>query len=432
MKLAIRGGTPVRTQKFETRKTIGEAEKKAVMDVLDGGDISLFFGSPGEFFLGGPKVKEFEKAWAVKYGFNHTVSVNSWTTGLMTAVGACDIEPGDEVICTPYSMSATATAILFYGGIPIFTDIDPVTFNLDPKKIEQAITPRTRAIMLVHLFGHPADMDAIMAIAKKHKLKVIEDAAHAPGIHYKGRAVGAIGDVGGFSFNYHKHIHAGEGGLLVTQNADIALKCQFIRNHGENITESYGVTDISNTIGSNYRLTEIQAAVGLVQMTYLDEYLRHRNKLASHFTKHISEFKAITPPTIAEGCEHAFYVYAMKYDASQTGVSREKFVKALMAELPKPDIWEQLPFAEAYVRPLYLNPVYQKQTAIGKKGFPFTMNPSVQYDYRKGLCPVVESMFEEQLFHCPLVREAVTEKDLDDVLNAIEKVYTHLDEVRSL
>ncbi|MGZ3692083.1 MAG: DegT/DnrJ/EryC1/StrS family aminotransferase [Pseudobdellovibrio sp.] len=430
MKLAIKGGTPVRTAPFKTRSTIGAAEKKAVNDVLDRGDISLFFGSPGEYFLGGPSVKKFENDWAQKYNFKHAISVNSWTTGLMTAVGAVGVEPGDEVICTPYSMSATATAILFYGGIPVFVDIEPETFNLDPAKIEAAITPRTKAIMLVHLFGHPADMDAILKIAKKHNLKVIEDAAHAPGVKYKGRYVGAIGDIGGFSFNYHKHIHTGEGGLIVTQDEELAKRCQLIRNHGENCTEALGVTDISSTIGTNYRLTEIQAAVGSVQMTYLADYIAHRNKLAKFFSDRISKFNGITAPVIKPDCEHAFYVYAMKFDEQTVGVSRKQFVAAVHAELPKAGNWEQAPFVEAYVRPLYLNQVYQKQIAIGKKGFPFNMNPSVKYNYQKGICPVVEDMFENRLFHSPLIREAVTEADLTDVLNAVEKVYTNIDQLR--
>lgn len=348
----------------------------------------------------------------------------------MTAVGAVGVEPGDEVICAPYSMSATSTAILFYGGIPVFADIDPVTFNIDPKSIEKKISPRTKAIMLVHLFGHPAAMDEIMAIAKKYNLKVIEDAAHAPAVRYKGKYVGAIGDVGGFSFNYHKHIHTGEGGLIVTQDPEIAQRCQLIRNHGENLIESMNVSDISNCIGSNYRLTEIQAAIGLVQMDLIEGYVAHRNKLAKYASSKISKLPGITPPSIQEGCEHAFYVYAMKYDENILGVPRKKFVEAVMKELPPAQIWEQTPFVEAYIRPLYLNPIYQKKTAIGKKGFPFSMNPSVNYEYHKGLCPVVERMWEKELFHCPLIREAVNESDVDDVVNALEKVVENIDELR--
>ncbi|MES2855405.1 MAG: aminotransferase class I/II-fold pyridoxal phosphate-dependent enzyme, partial [Bdellovibrionota bacterium] len=214
--LAIHGGQKTRTKPFTLRTTILKEDIDAAVAVLQSGDISMFFGSPGEFFLGGPRVKEFEKKWADRYGFKHAITVNSWTTGLMACVGALGIEPGDEVLCTPYSMSATATSILFYGGIPVFVDIEEKTFNIDPKKIETKITPRTKAIMLVHLFGHPAAMDEIIAIAKKHNLKIIEDGAHAPGAKYKGKYVGALSDLGGFSFNYHKHIHAGEGGLIVT------------------------------------------------------------------------------------------------------------------------------------------------------------------------------------------------------------------------
>jgi dTDP-4-amino-4,6-dideoxygalactose transaminase len=183
-------------------------------------------------------------------------------------------------------------------------------------------------------------------------------------------------------------------------------------------------------MGSNYRLTELQAAVGLVQMNYLTDYLAHRNRLAKYFSERIGQFAGITPPVIKEGCEHAFYLYPMKFDEKKVGVSRKKFVEAVHAELPKPEVWEQTPFVEAYIRPLYLNQIYQQQIAIGKKGFPFTMNPGVKYNYQKGICPVVENMFENTLFHCPLIREAVTEQDLGDVLNAVEKVMKNIDQLR--
>jgi perosamine synthetase len=429
-KLAIKGGSPVRSKAFGVRTTMGEKEKKAAMDVLERGDISLFFGSPGAYFLGGPEIKSFEGAWAQKFGYKHCISVNAWTTGLMTAVGAVGVEPGDEVICAPYSMSATATAILFYGGIPVFADIDPVTFNIDPKSVEKKITSRTKAIMLVHLFGHPADMDEIMKIAKKNNLKVIEDAAHAPAAKYKGKYVGAIGDVGGFSLNYHKHIHTGEGGLITTNDPLIAERCQLIRNHGENLLESMNVQDISNCMGSNYRLTEIQAAIGKVQMNLIEGYVQHRNRLAKYLSGKLQSLPGITPPKIQKDCEHSFYVYAMKYDETQTGVPRSQYVQAVMAELPKADIWEQTPLVEAYIRPLYLNPIYQQKIAMGKKGFPFSMNPDVEYNYSKGSCPVVERMFEKELFHCPLIREAVTETDLDDVYRAFEKVSENIKDLR--
>lgn len=421
--LAIHGGRPVRTKPFTKRTTLGVAEKKAAMEVLEDGNLSLFFGSPGKFFLGGNRVQEFERKWAEKYGFKHCITVNSWTTGLMTAIGACGIGPGDEVICPPYTMSATATSILFYGGIPVFVDIEDETFNINADLIEKAITPRTKAIMVVHLFGHPADMDNILTIAKKHNLRVIEDAAHAPGVRYKGKYVGALGDIGGFSLNYHKHIHTGEGGVLVTNNPELALKSQMIRNHGENVIEALQVSDLTNAIGSNYRLTEIQAAIGSVQLTKIEDCVRHRNELHTYLKKSMEQFKGITPPTIKEGCDHAFYVYAFKFDEKEVGISRDAFVQAVLRELPEPEIAEQLPIVQGYIKPLYLNPVYQKKIAIGSNGFPFNYNPGVEYNYPKGMCPVVERMYEKELFWSPLVREAVSLEEIKDFVRAIEKVY---------
>jgi len=428
--LAINGGAPTRKQAYEPRRTMGEAEKQAVIEVMDSGELSGFFGSPGPQWLGGEKVVAFEQKWAKQYGFGNAISVNSWTTGLMTAVGAVGIGPGDEVIVSPYTMSASATAILFYGGIPVFADIDADTFNITAETIAPKITARTKAIMVVHIFGQAADMDPIMELARKHGLKVIEDAAQAPGVHYKGRPVGAIGDIGGFSLNYHKHIHTGEGGMLVTNDAQLALRSQLIRNHAENLTEFTGVEDLSNMLGSNYRLTELQAAIGIAQLDKVDRLLAHRQRLAAHFSRALSDIPGLTPARVADGCEHAYYLYPVKVDVKVIGMSRKQFVAAVNAELPKPEVWEQTGFVEAYVRPLYLAPMYQQKIAIGSKGFPWTVNPDVNYDYSKGSCPVVERMHEEELIYTPLMREPLTEADIDDFIGAIRKVLQHRAEVQ--
>lgn len=429
-KLALSGGKPLREKPFSVRQTIGDAEKKAVMEVMDGGDLSLFFGSPGEFFLGGPKVREFEKKWAERFGFKHCISVNSWTTGLMTAVGAAGIGPGDEVLCAATSMSATSTAILFYGGIPVFVDIDPDTFCIDPKKIEEKITPRTKAIMLVHLFGHPADMNPICEIAQRHDLKIIEDAAQAPGAKYKGKYIGSVKDIGGFSLNYHKHIHTGEGGLLVTDDDSLAEHCQRIRNHGENVINAHGIPNLCNSIGSNYRLTELQAAIGIVQMQYVEEYVAHRNQLAEVLNHKLTGVNGLSiTPCSAENL-HSYYSYAFRYDEKVLEVPRTKFVEAVCAEFPKPQIWEQTPLLGGYLPPLYWNPVYQKKIAIGIDGFPFNYNSGVEYDYSKGLCPVAERMHEKELLLTPLVREAVTAEDIKDFADAVQKVIENISELK--
>jgi dTDP-4-amino-4,6-dideoxygalactose transaminase len=422
---AILGGEKVRTKPFLPRTTMGKEEAEAVLEVVKSDVLSAFLGGAGQFFNGGKKVKEFENKWAEKYGFKHAISVNSWTTGLMVACGAVGIEPGDEVICSPYTMSASATCALFYGGIPVFADIDPHTFCIDPASIEKCITPRTKAIIVVHIFGGCADMDPIMEIAKKHKLKVIEDAAQAPGVHYKGRPIGAIGDIGGFSLNFHKHIHTGEGGMLVTNDDEVALRSRLIRNHGENAIDAYGIENLSNVIGSNYRLTELQAAIGVCQLDRLQDYLKTRRELANYFTELLSGIDGLDVIQNIENGDHAFYVFPMKYDAEKIGLPRSLFVKAVGAELPEPKGAEGMALTAGYVKPLYLNPIYQKQIALGSKGFPFNYNEGVKYDYSKGICPIVEDLYEKKTILSPLIREPLTKEDVLDIANAIKKVITN-------
>lgn len=430
-KLAILGGTPIRTIDFPNRKSMGREELEAAQRVLESDILSGFVGVAGNFFNGGTEVRSFENKWANEYGFKHGISVNSWTTGLQVAVGAIGIEAGDEVICSPYTMSASATSVLFYGGIPVFADIDRDRYTLDPKSVEEKITPRTKAILVVHLFGYPADMDAIMAIAKRHNLRVIEDAAQAPGVLYKNRPVGAIGDIGGFSLNFHKHIHTGEGGLLVTQNDDLALRSQLIRNHGENATEAYGVSDISNTIGSNYRFTEIQAAIAIEQFKKLKGFLNHRKNIGAYLTARLNNIDGLSVQHLEEGSTHSYYMFPIRYNEEVFGIPRNLFLRAVSAELPKPNYWDTTPLAEAYVKPLYLNPVYQQKIAIGKKGFPFNMNPGIEYDYSKGLCPVTEKLYEKELMISPLVREGISLDDISDFANAIEKTIENINDLKS-
>ncbi len=429
-KLAILGGKPVRKKSFRERKTMGAAELKSVKRVLDSDVLSGFLGAAGSLFNGGKEVRGFENAWASKFGFKHALSLNSASTALMTAVGAAGIGPGDEVIVSPYSMSISATAALFYGAIPIFADLDPDNFCLDPKSIESRITERTKAIIVVHLFGHPADMDAIMAIAKSRGLLVIEDAAQAPGVQYKGRYVGGIGNIGCFSLNYHKHIHTGEGGLMVTNDEELALRAQFIRNHGENAYEAYGVENLSNVIGSNYRLTELQAAIGTEQLKKLDDILLHRQELASYLASRLEAIKGLKLQKIPAHHTHAYYMFPMLYNEKVFGVGRTHFLKAVSAELPKPASWETTPLAEGYVKPLYLNRIYQNKIAIGGKGFPFNYNKGIEYDYSKGICPVVERLYEKEMMYSPLVREPLTIEDMKDFADAFEKVTENINDLK--
>ncbi|MBS1620041.1 MAG: DegT/DnrJ/EryC1/StrS family aminotransferase [Bacteroidetes bacterium] len=427
-KLAINGGTPVRTKLFPAYNTIGEEEKRAVMKVLDSGNLSQYLGAWTHDFLGGPTVRAFEENWSKAFGVKYAITVNSNTSGLFTAIGAIGIQPGDEVIVSPYSMSASAIAPLVYGGIPVFADIHPGTFCMDPVSIEARITPRTKAILVVHIFGHPADMDSIMSIAKKHNLFVIEDCAQAPMGKYKGKYVGSIGDLGVFSLNYHKHIHTGEGGVITTNNSSLADRCQMIRNHAENVTGPRELTDLTNLIGYNYRMTEMECAIGIEQLKKLPSLLERRLENVDFFNEKFSSFPAFeTLPKLADGSVNTYYVYPVKFNKEIAGIERNKFVDALKAEIPSAVLRETAPLLGAgYVKPLYLQPIYQQKAA-------WAFNPALyngDVSYEKGICPVTETMHFEILFTHEYMRPGMTISDMTDVVKAIEKIFENINELK--
>ena len=226
----------VRKKPWLDNFTVGNEEKKSISKVIDSGYLSLFEGSHTPdypfSFDGGPYVKELEKTWSSYYKVKHSISVNSATSGLYMAIGALEIGFGDEVIVSPYTMTACAIAPLIYGAIPVFADVEKETGCLDPKSIKKLINKRTKVIIVVHQFGIPADMDEIMKLAKRNKIKVIEDCAQAHGAKYKNKLVGSIGDIGVFSFNVNKTIQTGEGGICTTKDDEISYRLKLIRNHG--------------------------------------------------------------------------------------------------------------------------------------------------------------------------------------------------------
>lgn len=421
-KLAINGGSPVRSTPFPLYVTIGEEEKRAVMEVLDSTVLSKFLGTWSPDFFGGPRVQKLEREWAEYFGIRHAVSVNSATSGLYAAVGAAGVGPGDEVIVSPYTMTASATAALVYGGIPVFADIDPDTFCLSPASIRERITPRTRAIIVVDIFGHPAEMDEIMQIAREHCLVVIEDAAQAPGAHYHGRNAGSLADMGVFSLNYHKTIQCGEGGVVVTNSDEYAERLQLIRNHGEVVAQKKGVTNLVNMVGFNYRMTEIEAAIASEQLKKLETLVAPRIAAAEFLTRELAGLPGLTPPVVRPNVRHGYYIYVMKYDAAVTGVPREVFARALRAE--------GISLGEGYVEPIYLQPMYQQRIAFGKDGFPFTY-PGYQgvLNYERGVCPVTEHMHFEALLYGDFCHAAMTRQDLTDIVSAFRKVAENLSEL---
>ena len=421
-KLAILGGEPVRSRPFPAYVTVGEEEKQAVCEVIDSGCLSKYLGSRHAQFMGGVGVQALEREWAEYFGVKHAIAVNSCTSGLYCAVGAVGVEPGEEIIVTPYTMSATATSPLIWNAIPVFADIETEYYCLDPQSIEERIGPKTRAIIVVDLFGHPYAAKEINALAEKHGLYVIEDTAQAPGAMSDGVYAGVLGDIGVFSLNYHKHIHCGEGGVIVTDNDDLAARCRLIRNHAEAVVDSRDAVVLSNMVGYNFRMTEMEAAVARCQLKKLSGLNALRKRNVALFEEGIKGIPAISTPKVREGAEHVHYVHACKFDDEIAGVSRNRFIAAVAAELPHYELRESegVKISCGYVKPLYLQPIFQNKIAYGTGGYPFNLGTP---DYSKGTCPNCERMHEKELFCHEFILPSMSETDIADVVTAFDKVW---------
>jgi dTDP-4-amino-4,6-dideoxygalactose transaminase len=418
MKLALFGGKKIRNKPYPPHTSTGQEEIEAVIDVLKTGILSDFEGSNNEWFLGGPQVKAAEKVWTDYFGVKHAVSVNSATSGLYAAVGAAGVGPGDEVITTPWTMTATAAAIIVNNAIPIFADIELDTFCISPADVEKKITPRTKAIIPVHIYGYPADMDPIMEIAQKHNLVVIEDVSQSPGARYKGRLTSTIGHMGVHSLNCHKLIQTGEGGFIMTNDDDLALRLQMIRNHAEAVVATgMKVSSIVNMVGWNYRMNEMEAAIAIIQLKKLKTLQRERTRLAHYLTEKLSKFEGLALPFLDKDCDHTYYRYAVRIDPKIIPVSGKTFVDALNAE--------GLDWYAGYT-PLNLYPLFQQQIAFGDKGCPFKCsyykgNPDYSLD---GLPNVRYQM--KYSFSTENIRPPLTFNDMDLMVEGFEKVFTHI------
>lgn len=426
--LAINGGKKVRTKLFPAYRVIGEEEQRAVSEVLESGILSKYLGCWADDFYGGPQVQALEKEWARFYGVKHAISVNSATSALYCAAGAIGLAPGDEVIVSPYTMCASATAPLIYNAIPVFADIEYEYYCLAPEDVEHKITDRTKAIIVVDILGQPYDADRINEIARKHGLYVIEDNAQGPLASYHGKFAGTLGDIGIFSLNYHKHIHCGEGGIMVTDDDELAERMSLIRNHAEAVVENKGVTNLNNMIGFNFRMTEIEAAITREQLKKLKWLVEERRRNVRYIEENIRDISFLSMPKIREGCEHSYYVHAMKYDEAKAGVPRGRFVEAMQAELMPIELREAegVKISLGYLNPLYTQPLFREKKAYGNTSYPF----SERVSYDRGICPTCEQVCgSETIFH-ELMRPFMTKEDLDDVIMAFHKVADHMDELK--
>jgi len=421
-KPALLGGNPVRGEIYQHTTDIGREEKELVLEVLDSGVLSGFAASNDERFYGGKMVRKLESEFCDYFGVKYAVSFNSATSALHAAVAACDVGPGDEVITSPTTMTATPSSIIHANAVSVFADIEDLTYGLDPVRVAEKITSSTKGIMAVNLFGHGAKLDELRLLADRHGLFLLEDNCHAPGVHYHGKFTGTIGEIGTFSLNYHKIFQCGEGGVNITNREDLAMKMRLVRNHGEVVVDAKNIDNIVNTLGWNYRMTELQAAVAIPQFNKLNGLNKIRVDLAVKLKEILSRFDFLDFPYVEEGCEHCYYLYPIRYNAQKAGLSRGLFCKALKAE--------NFLIMEGYLRPLYLEPMYQRKTAYGDKGCPFTCPYyKAESDYSEGSCPVAERLWKDELIVANFVKYPYSLNDMSLFGDAVERIISNRDEL---
>ena len=418
--LALLGGKPVRDRPLPLVPIIGEEEKQAVMEVLDSGRLSA---ASHTNIMGADRARRFEEEFAAFCGAKHAVAVNSGTAALHVALAASGIGPGDEVLVPSYTFTATASAVLMHNAIPIFVDVEPHSFCMDPAKAEEAISPATRAMIPVHLLGNVADMDSLLDIARRHNLIVIEDTAQSPGAALVGRVAGTMGELGTFSFQESKNMMTGEGGMVITDREELAERCRLVRNHGEVFMQDKARSYVANILGWNYRVTEMEAALGRVQLRHLAQWNEIRRENAAYLSEHLAG-SPFAPPYVAEGVRHVFHLFGMRYDEQEVGVPRSVIMEALAAE--------GIPSTSGYPHPLYKNPLFQERLVYGAEGCPFTCNRHNrrEVDYSQVHHPVAEDLCSSRAIWTDMVRPPLGIDDMREVVSAIEKILDHLPELR--
>ena len=387
--LAIHGGPPVRQALLPYgRQTLTETDVAAATEVLR-----------SDWLTTGPKVADFEEAIADYVDARHAVSFSSGTAALHAAVLAAGLKPGDEAITTPLTFCATANAVLYGGGTPVFADVRDETLTIDPEEVERRITPRTKALLPVDYAGHPADLDALLALADRHELLVIEDAAHALGAKYRSRMVGSISHMSVFSFHAVKHLTTGEGGMVTTNNGEFAQRLREVRNHGIDSDARARQADGQwhyemTTLGFNYRLTDIACALGLAQLPRLPANLARRRTIAARYEKALATVSSLALPIVAADVTSAWHLYPVRVDAS---MDRAEVFDALRAE--------GLGVNVHYI-PVHLHPYYRSR-----------------FGYRGGEFPIAETA-SGRLISLPMFH-GMTDEDVDDVILAVEKVMNY-------
>lgn len=449
--LAIKGGNKIREKYFPGQySTVLDQDSNNsiscnLIDLVDDNVFSRYRGNATHNFFGGKWVKATEELLGEKVKCKNTLLVNSCTSALFIACAAIGLQPGDEVIVTPWSMSCSATIPLFFGAVPVFADIEYDSFCLNPDDVARKITNKTKAIIVVDLFGNIADYERLRQLAIKYNLYIIEDAAQAIGAYkkiyhdndgYTEKYAGTFGDIGCFSFTQGKHFTCGEGGAIVTNSEDLYRRCALIRNHAEavihdstfgNLTGDSRIDDGYTTndlclVGGNFRMTELQAVVLYEMLSKWDEVvsIRRNNVVKLKDVQKIVPYIEVAHPR--SGVEHSYYTMPFYFKLDDNKVDRNKFIQAVKAELSEEEgrIDRGVPINAGYITPLYMLPLFKnnRNTVLAP------------YRYEKGLCPVCEHLQNNEFFLTLYNGLPLTNDDCNDIVEAFYKVYKNIDELR--
>jgi len=400
-KPAILGGRPVRTAPFPSWPVIAENEERAWMKVLRSGKWNR---------LDGDNARQFEETWGAKLGAKHCLATANGTSALIISLNALGIGPGDEVIVPPYTFVATVNAVLIQHAMPVFVDTDPETSQIDARKIEAAITERTRCILPVHLGGSPADLDAILEIGRKHNIPVLEDACQAHLAEWRHRKVSTLGTLGCFSFQASKNLNSGEGGAILTNDSDLYRVCQSFHNNGRGDTGS-GFGYVRN--GANLRMTEFQAALLLEQLKRVEDQSHSREKNAAYLTKQLAEIPGIRPARMYDGAtRNAYHLYIFRYDKTQfANLPRAQFLKALHAE--------GVPGSGGYT-PLNKEP-FLKHTFDSRAYRAIYPDKQLAAWTERNHCPANDKLCEEAVWFTQTMLLGPRE-DMDQIADAVRKI----------
>lgn len=417
-------------QLFPNQNTLNNRESEAINRVLKRGRLSYYKGSWHECFFGGPEIKYLESKWSEKWKSAYSIACNSATSGLHIACGAIGLQPGDEVIVTPWSMTCSATAPLIYGAIPVFADIEKDYFCLDPDSVESRITPRTKAIIVVSLFGQPYN-PKLNEIAEKHNLYIIEDAAQALGSKRisDNKYAGTFGHIGVYSFNFGKHITCGEGGMIVTDIKNLSDRCRMIMNHAEAVNNGCKETAYNDMVGFNMRMTELQAAITSAQLDKFKKLQYTRMANVDYLVDKLSKFDFIEPAKVRPDFTHTYYALPFIYTANDRNSFIDKVKKELAPRAGRDG--EGIQLNSGYIKPIYQMPLFQdrKHWAFNIYENNISDNecgalPHINDNYKVGSCPTCEDIQNNRLFLTLYHAPNSTTKDMERVYDAFKKANT--------